>query len=145
MAMSYIDGYLKKNENRFILSLCMKLKYKWIKHLNIKLVTLNFIEDKVGNTHEHNGTRHNFLNRTSIAQALRIAIGKWACSLSSARGLHTQIAPGESKILRRVDRPLSSCRNTTAPQRILPGTLRTQKPPRSCLGQQSSCSICTKS
>jgi hypothetical protein len=38
------------------LSLCTKLKSKWIKELHIKPETLNFIEEKVGKTLEDMGT-----------------------------------------------------------------------------------------
>jgi hypothetical protein len=41
------------------------------KNLNIKLDTLNLIEEKVGNSLEHIGTGDNFLNRIPMAQALR--------------------------------------------------------------------------
>jgi hypothetical protein len=37
-----------------------KLKSKWIKDLHIKPDTLNLIEEKVGNSLEHMGTRDNF-------------------------------------------------------------------------------------
>jgi hypothetical protein len=46
------------------LSLCTKLKFKWIKDFNIKPDTLNQIEKKVGNSLELIGTGDNFLNRT---------------------------------------------------------------------------------
>jgi hypothetical protein len=59
------------------LSLYTKLKSKQIKHLNIKLETLNLIEEKVGNSLKHIGTGHKFLNRTPMAQALRSTIDKW--------------------------------------------------------------------
>ena len=59
------------------LSLCISLKSKWVKDLNIKPNTLNLIEEKVGNSHELIGTGRNFLNRTPMAQALRSKIDKW--------------------------------------------------------------------
>jgi hypothetical protein len=47
---------------------CTKLKFKWIKVLNIiKPDMLNLIEGKVGNSLECTGTADNFLNRTAIA------------------------------------------------------------------------------
>jgi hypothetical protein len=49
-------------------------KSNLIKDLNIKLDTLNLIEEKVGNSLEHIGTGENFLNRTPVAQALRSTI-----------------------------------------------------------------------
>ena len=49
------------------LSPCTKLKYKWIKDLNIKPATLNLIEEKVGSTLEHIGTGNHFLNITPLS------------------------------------------------------------------------------
>jgi hypothetical protein len=40
---------------------------------NNKLDVLNLIEEKVRNSLEHTGTGDNFLNRTSVAQALKIS------------------------------------------------------------------------
>jgi hypothetical protein len=60
-----------------ILSLCTKLKSKWIKDLHIKLDTQNLIEEKVEMSLEHISTGENFLNRTPMAHALRSTINKW--------------------------------------------------------------------
>jgi hypothetical protein len=49
------------------LSSCIKLKCKWIKDLNIKLNTLNLIEEKVGSNLECDGTGYGLLNRPSMA------------------------------------------------------------------------------
>ena len=59
------------------LSPCTKLKSKWIKDLNIKPATLNFIEEEVGSTLERIGTGNHFLNITPAAQTLRETINKW--------------------------------------------------------------------
>jgi hypothetical protein len=59
------------------LSPCTKLKYKWIKELHIKPVTLNLIKEKVVKSLEHMGTGEKFLNRTPMAYALRSRINKW--------------------------------------------------------------------
>jgi hypothetical protein len=59
------------------LSSCTKLKFKWIKYLNINLNTLNLIQEKMGNNLECMGTGDNFLNRTSTAQALRSTTDTW--------------------------------------------------------------------
>ena len=59
------------------LSLCTKLKSKWIKDLNIKPTTLNLIEEKVGSTLDCFGTGDYFLNTTPAAQTLRETINKW--------------------------------------------------------------------
>ena len=59
------------------LSPCTKLKSKCSKNLNIKLDTLNLIEEKEGNSLECIGTGENFLNRTPMAQALRSTVDKW--------------------------------------------------------------------
>jgi hypothetical protein len=59
------------------LSPCTKLKSKWIKDLNIKPDTLNLIEEKLGKSLKLIGTGGSFLNRTSMAHALRSRIDKW--------------------------------------------------------------------
>ena len=59
------------------LSPCTKLKSKWIKDLNIKPVTLNLIEEKVGSTLERIGTGDHFLCITLVAQTLRETNNKW--------------------------------------------------------------------
>ena len=59
------------------LSPCTKLKSKWIKDLNMKLDTLNLIEEEVGKRLELIGTWGNFLNRTPMAHTLRSRIDKW--------------------------------------------------------------------
>ena len=51
----------------YFLSACMKLKYKWIKDLNIKLDTLNLIGEKVGNSPDCIGKGASILNRTAMA------------------------------------------------------------------------------
>jgi hypothetical protein len=53
-----------------------KLKFKWIKDLNIKSDTLDLIEERVENSLKPLilGTGNNFLNR---AHALRSTIDKW--------------------------------------------------------------------
>jgi hypothetical protein len=53
------------------LSLCTKLKFKWIKDLHIKPDTLNLIEVKVERSLKHMGTGEIFLNRTPVAYVLR--------------------------------------------------------------------------
>jgi hypothetical protein len=55
-----------------------KIQVKWMKDLNIKLHTLTLIEEKVGRALECIDTGDKFLNRTSVAQALRSTINKWA-------------------------------------------------------------------
>jgi hypothetical protein len=47
------------------LSLCTKLKSKWIKNLHIKPDTLKLIERKLGNSLKHMGTGEIFLNNTN--------------------------------------------------------------------------------
>jgi hypothetical protein len=57
--------------------LCTKLKSKWIKELHRKLETLKLIQEKVGKSLEDMVTREKFLNRTSMACAVRSRIDKW--------------------------------------------------------------------
>jgi len=67
------------------LSPCTKPKSKWIKDLNIKLDTLNLIEEKVRKSLELVGTGGNFLNRMLMVHALRSRIDKW--DLTCQRGV----------------------------------------------------------
>jgi hypothetical protein len=53
------------------LSLCTKLKSRWIKDLHVKPDTLKLIEEKVGKSLKHMGTEEIFLNRTPMACAVR--------------------------------------------------------------------------
>jgi hypothetical protein len=63
------------------LSPCIKLKFKWIKDLNIKSDILNLIEEKVGKSTKLIGTGENFLNRTLIAQVLgQVLINGTSCN-----------------------------------------------------------------
>jgi hypothetical protein len=59
------------------LSLCTRLKSKWIKDLHIKPDTLKLIEEKVGKSLKHMGTGEKFLNRTAMACSVRLRIDKW--------------------------------------------------------------------
>ena len=59
------------------LSPCTKLKFKWIKELNIKQDTVKETEDKVGKSPKLTFTGGNFLKRTQMAQALSSQIDKW--------------------------------------------------------------------
>ena len=68
---------MQKNENKSILVTYTKLKFKWIKDLNKKPEILNLIEEKVGRCLKLTDLEEYFLNRTLIAQALRLGIDKW--------------------------------------------------------------------
>jgi hypothetical protein len=52
------------------LSLCTKLKSKWIKDLNIKTDTLKLTEERVRNSPECIGIGKDFPNRTPTVQAI---------------------------------------------------------------------------
>jgi hypothetical protein len=54
-----------------------KLKSKWIKELHIKPETLKLTEEKVGKSLEDMSIREKFLNKTSMACAVRSKINKW--------------------------------------------------------------------
>jgi hypothetical protein len=59
------------------LSLCASINSKWIKGLNIRPRTLQFVQERAGNTLEAIGIGKDFLSRTSAAQQLREMIDKW--------------------------------------------------------------------
>ena len=59
------------------LSSCTKLKYKWIKDLNINPVTLNLVEGRVGSSLKYMDREDHFLKITPVAQTLRTTINRW--------------------------------------------------------------------
>ena len=59
------------------LSPCTKVKSKWIKELHKKTESLKLIEEKVGKSLKDMGIGEKFLNRTSMACAVRWRIDKW--------------------------------------------------------------------
>ena len=61
------------------LSPCTKSNSKWIKDLNIRPDALNLREKKVGNYLKLIGMGKDFLNMTSLAQALRLKLSKQDC------------------------------------------------------------------
>lgn len=73
--MDKLDGCMQQNTNKSIL---IFLNFKWLKNLNIKPDTLNLLEEKVQNSLELIGTEKDFLNRTPLAQTLKLIINKWA-------------------------------------------------------------------
>ena len=56
------------------LSICIKVKSKWIKELHINPETLKLIEEKVGKSLKDTGIGETFLNRIAIACAVRSRI-----------------------------------------------------------------------
>ena len=82
------------------LSPCTKLKSNWIKELHIKPETLKLTEEKVGKSLEDMDAGEKFLNRTSIAYALRLEIDNWDliqlqsfCKANDTVSLKWQIFP----------------------------------------------------
>jgi hypothetical protein len=59
------------------LSLCTKIKSKWIKECHRKPEILKLIEEKMGKSLEDMGKGEKFLNRTVMACAVRSRIDKW--------------------------------------------------------------------
>ena len=76
MVLVQLEVSMQKNANRSIISL-IKFRFKWIKGLHIKPDMLKLTEEKVGKSVKHMGTGVNFMNRTSMACALRLTIDKW--------------------------------------------------------------------
>ena len=67
---------MDKNPQLKTVTLNTKFNSKWIKDLNLKPMTLNLIEEKVGSILECIETRDYFLNITPIVQTLRATINK---------------------------------------------------------------------
>jgi hypothetical protein len=60
MLLLMLGGHMWKNPDIFLLITCTKLNSKPIKNLNIRLETLNLIEEKVGGSLEISGTEKTF-------------------------------------------------------------------------------------
>jgi hypothetical protein len=86
------------------LSPCTKLKFKWIKDLNIKLDTQNLIEEKVGYILKLIGIGGNFLNRTPMVQALRSTIHKQDLINCKASIRQTTLSIGQNSRLQNGER-----------------------------------------
>jgi hypothetical protein len=59
------------------LSPCTSINSKWIKDLNIRPKTLQFVHERAGNILETIGIGKDFLSRTLAAQQLRQSMDKW--------------------------------------------------------------------
>jgi hypothetical protein len=59
------------------LSPCTSINSKWIKNLNIRLKTLQLVQERAGDTLEAIGIGKDFLSRTPAAQQLRERMDKW--------------------------------------------------------------------
>jgi hypothetical protein len=57
--------------------ICINIKSKWIKDLNIRPETLQVVQERAGNSLEENSIDKDFLSRTQAAQQLRERMDKW--------------------------------------------------------------------
>jgi hypothetical protein len=55
---------------------CTKFKSKWVKELHIKPEKIKYLEEKLGNRHEDEGTGEKFPNRTPVTCTVRSRIDK---------------------------------------------------------------------
>ena len=75
MVLAQLVVNMQKMRINPFLSLCTKVKCKWINELHIKPETVKLIEEKVGKSLKDMGTGAKFLNRPAMACAIRI--NKW--------------------------------------------------------------------
>jgi hypothetical protein len=55
---------------------CAKINSKWIKDLNVRPETLKLLQENIGKTLENVDRGNYFLNRTPVAQEIRVSIDK---------------------------------------------------------------------
>ena len=65
-----LDVFVQKNLKWPIPSLWIKLKFNWIKTLNMRLDTLNLIKEKIAKSLDCSGIAEDFLNQIPIALEL---------------------------------------------------------------------------
>jgi hypothetical protein len=75
--MGWIPGWGSLWMVHPLVSAGTKVKSKWIKELHIKPETVKLIEENVGKILDDMGTGEEFLNRTTMACAVRLRIDKW--------------------------------------------------------------------
>jgi hypothetical protein len=73
---NWISTYRRVKLDPYFLP-CTKINLKWIKDLNLGPETLRLLQEIIGKTLEDIGIGNDFLNRTPVAQQLRVRINKW--------------------------------------------------------------------
>ena len=61
----------------YCLSPCIKIIQKWIKDLNIRPETINYIEENIGTNLMDLGLREDFMDLTSKAREVKAKISEW--------------------------------------------------------------------